>query len=137
MQTAIITLASNGYEILNGGTTFKIGKLQHKIDKAVYQCNASNDLGYVYANAYVNVRGEQFVTKSQFKKLYEFRYIAHAPIFSTPAHQMIRAVVGSTTDLDCSVDAAPLATIRWSNLKGATVTASEKRKVQPIGTFLL
>uniref|UniRef100_A0A915JKP3 protein-tyrosine-phosphatase n=1 Tax=Romanomermis culicivorax TaxID=13658 RepID=A0A915JKP3_ROMCU len=34
----------------------QIFSVQQKIDRAVYQCNASNTLGYVFANAYVNVR---------------------------------------------------------------------------------
>lgn len=35
----------------------RILDLDHDVDTAVYQCNASNHLGYVFANAYINVRG--------------------------------------------------------------------------------
>lgn len=44
-------------QILNGGQILRIVMLDHDIDTAVYQCNASNPFGYVFANAFVNVRG--------------------------------------------------------------------------------
>lgn len=46
--------------ILDNGRVLRIHKLDHDIDTGVYQCNASNPFGYVYANAFVNVRGKHF-----------------------------------------------------------------------------
>ena len=43
--------------VSNDGRVLRIVNLNHDIDTAVYQCNASNPMGYVFANAFVNVLG--------------------------------------------------------------------------------
>lgn len=54
----VIELAdSDRRMILNNGQILRIVSLDHDVDAAVYQCNASNPFGYVFANIFVNVRG--------------------------------------------------------------------------------
>lgn len=66
--TPIITWSMNGkflHELaedsrrvlLDHGRILRIRSLNHDLDTGVYQCNASNPLGYVFANAFVHVRG--------------------------------------------------------------------------------
>lgn len=43
--------------ILKNGQILRIVNLDHDVDTAVYQCNASNPFGFVFGNAFVNVRG--------------------------------------------------------------------------------
>lgn len=43
--------------LLDNGRVLRLSSLNHDLDTGVYQCNASNPLGYVYANAFVNVKG--------------------------------------------------------------------------------
>uniref|UniRef100_A0A915JNR3 Ig-like domain-containing protein n=1 Tax=Romanomermis culicivorax TaxID=13658 RepID=A0A915JNR3_ROMCU len=93
---------NNRRTILHNGQTLRIEDLQHKIDRGVYQCNVSNSFGYIFANAYLNVK-------------------AHAPEFTTPVDQTIKVVIGSTVDLDCNVTAAPVPKIKWTNDRGRRV----------------
>ena len=37
-----------------------------RVDSQVLQCNASNNYGYVFANAYLNVIGQQCLSQSSF-----------------------------------------------------------------------
>uniref|UniRef100_A0A1I7WME6 Immunoglobulin I-set domain protein n=1 Tax=Heterorhabditis bacteriophora TaxID=37862 RepID=A0A1I7WME6_HETBA len=46
--------------LLDNGRILRLKSLNQDLDTGVYQCNASNPLGYVYANAFVNVRGCNF-----------------------------------------------------------------------------
>ncbi|OZC09894.1 fibronectin type III domain protein [Onchocerca flexuosa] len=80
--------------ILNNGQILRIVNLHHDIDTAVYQCNASNPLGYVFGNAFVNVR-------------------AYAPYFKMPSHRIWNVVRKSTVEMSCDVDAAPEALVKW------------------------
>ncbi|VDK40905.1 unnamed protein product [Gongylonema pulchrum] len=80
--------------ILDNGRILRIIKLDHDIDTAVYQCNASNPFGYVFGNAFVNVR-------------------AYAPRFKMPSHRIWNVVRKSTVEMPCDVDAAPEAAIKW------------------------
>ncbi|KAF1757863.1 hypothetical protein GCK72_014320 [Caenorhabditis remanei] len=103
--TPIITWSMNGkflHELaedsrrvlLDHGRILRVRSLNHDLDTGVYQCNASNPLGYVFANAFVHVR-------------------AHAPFFRMPAARHWKVVLHSTVILDCDVDAAPEAVVRW------------------------
>uniref|UniRef100_A0A8C3RHX4 Neurofascin n=1 Tax=Cyanoderma ruficeps TaxID=181631 RepID=A0A8C3RHX4_9PASS len=58
---------------------------------AVYQCNASNEHGYLLANAFVNVQ----------------------PRILGPKHQLIRVIENNRTRLDCPFFGSPIPTLRW------------------------
>ncbi|KAI6175507.1 hypothetical protein M3Y97_00696700 [Aphelenchoides bicaudatus] len=44
--------------ILDDGRVLRISDIKHDVDTGVYQCNASNPSGFVFANAYINVLGK-------------------------------------------------------------------------------
>ncbi|XP_060930792.1 neurofascin [Limanda limanda] len=74
------------------------------VNTAVYQCNASNQYGYLLANAFVNV--------------------LHAtPRILAPRNDLIKAIEGSRAFLDCRYFGSPVPELRWSkygqgNLEG-------------------
>ncbi|XP_039941853.1 neurofascin isoform X17 [Hirundo rustica] len=61
---------------------------------AVYQCNASNEHGYLLANAFVSVLDVQ-------------------PRILGPKHQLIRVIQNNRTRLDCPFFGSPIPTLRW------------------------
>ena len=78
----------------------------------MYQCNASNPLGYVFANAFINVMGNF----ENLQILIIFSTSAHAPQFSSPEKQHLKVTVGTTVDIDCVVRAAPAPIIKLVNI---------------------
>ncbi|XP_053279909.1 neurofascin [Pleuronectes platessa] len=74
------------------------------VNTAVYQCNASNQYGYLLANAFVNV--------------------LHAtPRILAPRNDLIKVIEGSRAFLDCRYFGSPVPELRWSkygqgNLEG-------------------
>nr|XP_044991541.1 neuronal cell adhesion molecule isoform X42 [Jaculus jaculus] len=65
---------------------------------AVYQCNASNEYGYLLANAFVNV-------------------LAEPPRILTSANTLYQVIANRPALLDCAFFGSPLPTIEW--FKGA------------------
>ncbi|XP_016159689.1 PREDICTED: neurofascin isoform X17 [Ficedula albicollis] len=61
---------------------------------AVYQCNASNEHGYLLANAFVSV-------------------LDVAPRILAPRNQLIRVIQNNRTRLDCPFFGSPIPTLRW------------------------
>ncbi|XP_013872418.1 neuronal cell adhesion molecule a isoform X2 [Austrofundulus limnaeus] len=61
---------------------------------AVYQCNASNEFGYLMANAFVSV-------------------LAEPPRVLTPANKVYRVTTNNRALLDCSSFGSPIPTITW------------------------
>ncbi|KAF6725191.1 Neuronal cell adhesion molecule [Oryzias melastigma] len=61
---------------------------------AVYQCNASNEFGYVMANAFVSV-------------------LAEPPKMLTPPDQVYQVITNSPAFLDCASFGSPTPTITW------------------------
>uniref|UniRef100_A0A8C7XWN3 Neural cell adhesion molecule L1 n=1 Tax=Oryzias sinensis TaxID=183150 RepID=A0A8C7XWN3_9TELE len=61
---------------------------------AVYQCNASNEFGYVMANAFVSV-------------------LAEPPKMLTPPNLVYQVITNSPAFLDCSSFGSPIPTISW------------------------
>ncbi|XP_078797610.1 neuronal cell adhesion molecule a isoform X7 [Oryzias latipes] len=61
---------------------------------AVYQCNASNEFGYVMANAFVSV-------------------LAEPPKMLTPPNQVYQVITNRPAFLDCSSFGSPIPTISW------------------------
>ncbi|XP_029973838.1 neurofascin [Salarias fasciatus] len=98
-------------------------------NNAVYQCNASNEFGYLLANAFVNV--------------------LHAtPRILWPRNEFVKVVEGSRTFLDCRYFGSPVPELRWSkygqgNLEGnrfkihSNGTLEIKRiRIEDEGTYL-
>uniref|UniRef100_A0A1I8EU60 Immunoglobulin I-set domain-containing protein n=3 Tax=Wuchereria bancrofti TaxID=6293 RepID=A0A1I8EU60_WUCBA len=96
--------------ILNNGQILRIVNLDHDVDTAVYQCNASNPFGYVFGNAFVNVRGK--IYKVEIGTRFEL-VVAYAPYFKMPSHRIWNVVRKSTVEMSCDVDAAPEAMVKW------------------------
>ncbi|XP_006859342.1 PREDICTED: neuronal cell adhesion molecule isoform X4 [Chrysochloris asiatica] len=61
---------------------------------AVYQCNASNEYGYLLANAFVNV-------------------LAEPPRILTSANTLYQVIANTPALLDCAFFGSPLPTIEW------------------------
>ncbi|XP_038843979.1 neuronal cell adhesion molecule-like isoform X2 [Salvelinus namaycush] len=61
---------------------------------AVYQCNASNEFGYLLANAFVNV-------------------LAEAPRVLTPPNNVYQVITNNPAFLDCASFGSPIPTITW------------------------
>ncbi|NXG79065.1 NFASC protein, partial [Baryphthengus martii] len=70
---------------------------------AVYQCNASNEHGYLLANAFVSV-------------------LDVSPRILAPRNQLIKVIQNNRTRLDCPFFGSPIPTLRWfKNGQGNTL----------------
>ncbi|XP_054420274.1 neuronal cell adhesion molecule isoform X6 [Pteronotus mesoamericanus] len=81
--------------------TIIFSKVQER-SSAVYQCNASNEYGYLLANAFVNV-------------------LAEPPRILTSANALYQVIANRPALLDCAFFGSPLPTIEW--FKGAEGSA--------------
>ncbi|XP_059964690.1 neuronal cell adhesion molecule isoform X18 [Mesoplodon densirostris] len=79
------------------GDTIIFSNVQER-SSAVYQCNASNEYGYLLANAFVNV-------------------LAEPPRILTSADTLYQVIANRPALLDCAFFGSPLPTIEW--FKGA------------------
>ncbi|KRX49813.1 Neuroglian, partial [Trichinella murrelli] len=105
----ITDFSENSRRLLSSnGEILKIVNLNHDVDTAVYQCNASNPLGYIFANAFINV-------------------YAHAPRFTTEEDEIVPTILGQDVDLDCSVEAAPKPEVKWMDNKEREIKDSRPR----------
>ncbi|XP_064029743.1 neurofascin isoform X8 [Pogoniulus pusillus] len=76
---------------------------------AVYQCNASNEHGYLLANAFVSV-------------------LDVPPRILAPRNQLIRVIQNNRTRLDCPFFGSPIPTLRWfKNGQGNTLDGGNYR----------
>uniref|UniRef100_A0A3B4VEW3 Neural cell adhesion molecule L1 n=1 Tax=Seriola dumerili TaxID=41447 RepID=A0A3B4VEW3_SERDU len=85
---------------------------------AVYQCNASNQYGYLLANAFVNV--------------------LHAtPRILGPRNELIKVIEGSRTFLDCRYFGSPVPELVTSDISSHNGTLEIKRtQIDDQGTYL-
>ncbi|XP_065740514.1 neuronal cell adhesion molecule isoform X18 [Phocoena phocoena] len=83
------------------GDTIIFSNVQER-SSAVYQCNASNEYGYLLANAFVNV-------------------LAEPPRILTSADTLYQVIANRPALLDCAFFGSPLPTIEW--FKGAKGSA--------------
>uniref|UniRef100_A0A158P8N6 Immunoglobulin domain protein n=1 Tax=Angiostrongylus cantonensis TaxID=6313 RepID=A0A158P8N6_ANGCA len=105
--------------LLDNGRVLRLSSLNHDLDTGVYQCNASNPLGYVYANAFVNVK-------------------AHAPYFLMPTHRLWKAVLRTSVAMNCEVQAAPDPVVRWVDTDDIPLRVIEgKTQLLPNNTFII
>ncbi|XP_053104145.1 neurofascin isoform X14 [Hemicordylus capensis] len=76
---------------------------------AVYQCNASNEHGYLLANAFVSV-------------------LDVVPRILAPRNQLIKVIQNNRTRLDCPFFGSPIPTLRWfKNGQGSTLDGGNYR----------
>ncbi|KAJ1346556.1 IG [Parelaphostrongylus tenuis] len=105
--------------LLDNGRVLRLSSLNHDLDTGVYQCNASNPLGYVYANAFVNVK-------------------AHAPHFLMPTHRLWKVVLRTSVSMNCEVEAAPDPVVRWVDADDIPLRVIEgKTQLLSNNTFII
>ncbi|KAM6095472.1 neuronal cell adhesion molecule isoform 28-T30 [Chlamydotis macqueenii] len=88
------------------GDTIIFSHVQER-SSAVYQCNASNEYGYLLANAFVNV-------------------LAEPPRILTPANKLYQVISDSPALLDCAYFGSPKPEIEWfKGVKGSILRGNE------------
>ncbi|XP_074759155.1 neuronal cell adhesion molecule isoform X9 [Athene noctua] len=88
------------------GDTIIFSHVQER-SSAVYQCNASNEYGYLLANAFVNV-------------------LAEPPRVLTPANKLYQVIADSPALLDCAYFGSPKPEIEWfKGVKGSILRGNE------------
>uniref|UniRef100_A0A8C0ULV7 Neuronal cell adhesion molecule n=1 Tax=Cyanistes caeruleus TaxID=156563 RepID=A0A8C0ULV7_CYACU len=88
------------------GDTIIFSHVQER-SSAVYQCNASNEYGYLLSNAFVNV-------------------LAEPPRILTPANKLYQVIADSPALLDCAYFGSPKPEIEWfKGVKGSILRGNE------------
>ncbi|KPP78868.1 neurofascin-like [Scleropages formosus] len=103
---------------------------------AVYQCNASNEHGYLLANAFVNILGEGR-GKGFLLRLYQDPgelWVINcacsdmAPRMLGPKNQLIKVIENNRTFLDCPYFGSPMPELRWfKNGQGSSLDGGQYR----------
>ncbi|XP_043963820.1 neuronal cell adhesion molecule a isoform X17 [Gambusia affinis] len=83
---------------------------------AVFQCNASNEFGYLMANAFVNV-------------------LAEAPRVLTLPNQVYRVIMNHPALLDCASFGSPIPTIAWFKDGQTSIKNSDSYVIHENGTL--
>ncbi|XP_056281079.1 neuronal cell adhesion molecule a isoform X2 [Pseudoliparis swirei] len=83
---------------------------------AVYQCNASNEFGYLMANAFVNV-------------------LAEAPRVLTPPNRVYQVITNNRALLHCASFGSPIPTITWFKDSQTSVKNDDPYVIHENGTL--
>ncbi|XP_054910741.1 neuronal cell adhesion molecule a isoform X5 [Poeciliopsis prolifica] len=83
---------------------------------AVFQCNASNEFGYLMANAFVNV-------------------LAEAPRVLTLPNQVYRVIMNHPALLDCASFGSPIPTIAWFKDSQTSIKNGDSYVIHENGTL--
>ncbi|XP_017280369.1 neuronal cell adhesion molecule a isoform X12 [Kryptolebias marmoratus] len=83
---------------------------------AVYQCNASNEFGYLLANAFVNV-------------------LAEPPRVLTPPNQVYRVITNNPALLDCFSFGSPIPNITWFKDFQISIRSGDSYVIHKNGTL--
>ncbi|KAI1892457.1 hypothetical protein AGOR_G00133560 [Albula goreensis] len=83
---------------------------------AVYQCNASNDYGYILANAFVNI-------------------LDSAPRMIGPRNQVVKVIENNRTFLSCPYFGAPVPELRWFKEGHTPILSGGQYRVNLNGTL--
>ncbi|KAL0968765.1 hypothetical protein UPYG_G00271400 [Umbra pygmaea] len=83
---------------------------------AVYQCNASNEYGYLLANAFVNVLSE-------------------SPRILTPSNKVYQVIRDSHAFLDCSSFGSPIPKVEWFKDKKSGILQGDPYLLHKNGTL--
>lgn len=122
-QTSAVSVANPSREIEGDTIIFRRVLLG---DSAVYQCNASNEHGYLLANAFVNILGEDrhaasfcivpnsvtFLESSN-GSLCFLSIPDMPPRVLGPKNQLIKVIQNQRTFLHCPFFGSPIPTLRW------------------------
>ncbi|XP_056132630.1 LOW QUALITY PROTEIN: neuronal cell adhesion molecule a [Lampris incognitus] len=83
---------------------------------AVYQCNASNEFGYLMANAFVNV-------------------LAEPPRVLTPSNNVYQVITNNPALLDCASFGSPIPLITWYKDSQTSIKNSDPYVIHENGTL--
>ncbi|KAM9705456.1 neuronal cell adhesion molecule a isoform 2-T2 [Menidia menidia] len=83
---------------------------------AVYQCNASNEFGYLMANAFVSV-------------------LAEPPRVLTPPNRVYQVITNNPALLDCASFGSPIPTITWFKDSQISIKSGELYVIHENGTL--
>lgn len=83
---------------------------------AVYQCNASNEFGYLLANAFVNV-------------------LAEPPRVLTPPNRIYQVITNNHALLDCASFGSPIPTITWFKDSQTSIKNGDPYVIHENGTL--
>ncbi|XP_036977777.1 neuronal cell adhesion molecule a isoform X8 [Acanthopagrus latus] len=83
---------------------------------AVYQCNASNEFGYLMANAFVNV-------------------LAEAPRVLTPPNRVYQVIANNPALLHCASFGSPIPTITWFKDSQTSIKSGDPYVIHENGTL--
>ncbi|XP_061617392.1 neuronal cell adhesion molecule a isoform X4 [Phyllopteryx taeniolatus] len=83
---------------------------------AVYQCNASNEFGYLIANAFVSV-------------------LAEPPRVLTPPNQVYQVITNSLALLHCATFGSPIPTITWFKDSQISIKSEDPYVIHENGTL--
>nr|XP_057933263.1 neuronal cell adhesion molecule a isoform X17 [Doryrhamphus excisus] len=83
---------------------------------AVYQCNASNEFGYLIANAFVSV-------------------LAEPPRVLTPPNQVYQVITNSPALLHCATFGSPIPTITWFKDSKISIKSGDPYVIHENGTL--
>ncbi|XP_061662961.1 neuronal cell adhesion molecule a isoform X2 [Syngnathoides biaculeatus] len=97
------------------GDTVILSRVQSG-SSAVYQCNASNEFGYLMANAFVSV-------------------LAEPPRVLTPPNQVYQVITNSPALLHCATFGSPIPTITWFKDSQISIKSGDPYVIHENGTL--
>nr|XP_033814117.1 neuronal cell adhesion molecule isoform X9 [Geotrypetes seraphini] len=97
------------------GDTITFTSVQER-SSAVFQCNASNEYGYLLANVFVNV-------------------LAEPPRILTPGSKVFQVIANRSALLSCDFFGSPVPTVEWLKEAQASVLHGDAYVVHPNGTL--
>ncbi|KAM9327316.1 neuronal cell adhesion molecule a [Pholidichthys leucotaenia] len=97
------------------GDTVTLSNVQSG-SSAVYQCNASNEFGYVLANAFVSV-------------------LAEPPRMLTPPNRVYQVITNNPALLDCASFGSPIPTITWFKDSQISIKNGDSYVIHENGTL--
>ncbi|XP_037099136.1 neuronal cell adhesion molecule a isoform X12 [Syngnathus acus] len=97
------------------GDTVILSRVQTS-SSAVYQCNASNEFGYLIANAFVSV-------------------LAEPPRVLTPPNQVYKVITNSPALLHCATFGSPIPTITWFKDRQISIKSEDPYVIHENGTL--
>ncbi|XP_037099131.1 neuronal cell adhesion molecule a isoform X8 [Syngnathus acus] len=98
------------------GDTVILSRVQTS-SSAVYQCNASNEFGYLIANAFVSV------------------LVAEPPRVLTPPNQVYKVITNSPALLHCATFGSPIPTITWFKDRQISIKSEDPYVIHENGTL--